>query len=194
MRPVVSAGDGSDPSKESRSHSVWDNQGLITVTGGKLTTFRLIALDALRLAAGQLGITVRDDGAAIFRAPQSGPAPEHLTPAMFAHVVARFGIHTQRFLREMPAGELVHIADTNTLLAELRWACRHEQVVHLDDLLMRRVRLGLLLPRGGLSLIPQIDAILRDELHWSAEKISAERVRYESIWRRYYYLPTAAKV
>jgi glycerol-3-phosphate dehydrogenase len=193
VRPVVSAGDGSDPSKESRSHSVWDNQGLITVTGGKLTTFRLIALDALRLAARQLGITVRDDGAAIFRAPQSGPAPEHLTPAMFAHVVARFGIHTQRFLREMPAGELVQIADTTTLLAEIRWACRHEQVVHLDDLLMRRVRLGLLLPRGGLSAIPQLDAILRDELYWSAEKISAERVRYESIWRRYYYLPTAVK-
>lgn len=189
VRPVVSAGDGSDPSKESRSHSVWNDQGLITVTGGKLTTFRLIALDALRSAAAQLGITVRDDGAAVFRAPQSGTPPAHLSAAMFAHVVARFGIHTQRFLREMPAGELEPIADTKTVVAELRWACRHEQVVHLDDLLLRRVRLGLLLPRGGLSALPMLDGILRDELGWSAEKIAAERVRYEGIWRRYYSLP-----
>lgn len=193
VRPVVSGGDGSDPSKESRGHSVWNNQGLITVTGGKLTTFRLIALDALRQAAAQLGITVRDDGAAIFRAPQPGPMPAHLTPATFAHVVARFGIHTQRFLRDMPAGELVAIADTSTLLAELRWACRHEQVMHLDDLLLRRVRIGLLLARGGLSAIPELDGMLRDELHWSAEKIAAERVRYESIWRRYYSLPAMAR-
>ncbi|MEL0028670.1 MAG: glycerol-3-phosphate dehydrogenase/oxidase, partial [Perlucidibaca sp.] len=66
VRPVIAAGDGSDPSKESRSHMAWDNQGLITVTGGKLTTFRLIALDALRLAAPYLGLTVEDDRKPVF--------------------------------------------------------------------------------------------------------------------------------
>ena len=47
MRPVVGSGKD-DPSEESRDHVVWQEAGLLTVTGGKLTTFRLIALDALK--------------------------------------------------------------------------------------------------------------------------------------------------
>lgn len=189
VRPVVSAGDGSDPSKESRSHMVWDNQGLITVTGGKLTTFRLIALDALKLAAPWLGVTIADDGQAVFTAPKPGAAPAWLDTSAFARLVARFGIRTREFLAEMPQAEMVPVADTATLVAELRWACRHEQVVHLDDLLLRRVRLGLLLPRGGIDAVPGLDDILSSELGWTAEKIASERVRYEDIWQRYYFLP-----
>lgn len=191
VRPVVSAGDGSDPSKESRSHSVWDNQGLITVTGGKLTTFRLIALDALKLAAPYLGIKVEDQRGAIFSPPNSGVAPQDMTADVFARLVSRLGIHTRAFLAEMPVAELTPVAGTQVLLAELRWACRHEQVVHLDDLLLRRVRLGLLLPQGGIDAVPELDTILADELGWTAEKIAEERVRYSEIWQRYYYLPAA---
>jgi glycerol-3-phosphate dehydrogenase len=47
LRPVISSGK-SDPSKESREHAVWFENGLLTVTGGKLTTFRLMAFQALR--------------------------------------------------------------------------------------------------------------------------------------------------
>ncbi len=189
VRPVISAGDGSDPSKESRSHRVWDNQGLITVTGGKLTTFRLIALDALRLAAPWLGVTIQDDHKAIFTAPKPGTAPDWLSAATFARLVSRFGIRTRQFLDDMPQAEMVPVADTATLVAELRWACRHEQVVHLDDLLLRRVRLGLLLPQGGIEAVPALDAILSEELGWDTDRISAERVRYGDIWQRYYSLP-----
>ena len=49
LRPIVGTGK-KDPSKESRDHVIWEEGGLVTVTGGKLTTFRLIALDALRAA------------------------------------------------------------------------------------------------------------------------------------------------
>ena len=60
VRPVVDdrAG-GRDPSKAPREHVVRDEQGLITVTGGKLTTFRVNALDALRHAAPYLAATAR---------------------------------------------------------------------------------------------------------------------------------------
>ena len=50
VRPVIGTGKA-DPSKESRDHVVWEESGLLTVTGGKLTTFRRIALDALKTAA-----------------------------------------------------------------------------------------------------------------------------------------------
>jgi len=49
LRPVVNTGK-SDPSKESREYAVWDEKGLITVAGGKLTTFRLMARDTLKKA------------------------------------------------------------------------------------------------------------------------------------------------
>lgn len=191
VRPVIAAGDGSDPSKESRSHMVWDNQGLITVTGGKLTTFRLIALDALKLARPYLGVDIRDDRRPVFTAPQPGPRPDWLPETVYARLVSRYGIRTRQLLAEMPPAEFTPIADTQFLFAELRWACRHEQVVHLDDLLLRRVRLGLLLPEGGLPALPALDAILADELGWEAEKIAAERVRYADIWHSYYFLPAA---
>lgn len=193
VRPVVSAGDGQDPSKESRGHSVWDNQGLITVTGGKLTTFRLIALDALRQAQPYLGRAIRDDRAPVFQPVHWPPRPASLSAAQYQRLCARLGRLTGAFLAEMPADELVPVADTATLLAELRWACRHEQVVHLDDLLLRRVRLGLLLAEGGLAAVPTLDRILSEELAWSVERIEQERVRYLDLWRRYYFLPPAPR-
>ena len=49
IRPVLSKGN-KPPSKESREYIVWVKQGLVTVTGGKLTTFRSLAKDALTAA------------------------------------------------------------------------------------------------------------------------------------------------
>jgi glycerol-3-phosphate dehydrogenase len=53
VRPVIGTGQD-DPSKESREHIVWEECGLLTVTGGKLTTFRLIAQDAIRAVRHRL--------------------------------------------------------------------------------------------------------------------------------------------
>ncbi|EEF24655.1 glycerol-3-phosphate dehydrogenase, putative, partial [Ricinus communis] len=53
VRPVLDSGKA-DPSSETRDHVLWLEHGLLTVTGGKLTTFRVIALDALKLAATRL--------------------------------------------------------------------------------------------------------------------------------------------
>ncbi|MFC1829035.1 FAD-dependent oxidoreductase, partial [Thermodesulfobacteriota bacterium] len=53
IRPVLSKGD-LPPSKESREHVVWEDNGLVTIAGGKLTTFRKLALDALKAATSFL--------------------------------------------------------------------------------------------------------------------------------------------
>jgi glycerol-3-phosphate dehydrogenase len=53
LRPVINTG-LADPSKESRAHVVWDEDGLITITGGKLTTFRIMAEEALQEASKYL--------------------------------------------------------------------------------------------------------------------------------------------
>jgi glycerol-3-phosphate dehydrogenase len=54
VRPVISSGQNKAPSKESRDHVLWNEDGLITVTGGKLTTFRHIALATLAALRSRL--------------------------------------------------------------------------------------------------------------------------------------------
>ena len=67
-------------------------------------------------------------------------------------------------------GEWDQIPGTPAVWAELRWAARAEAVVHLDDLLLRRVRVGLWLPGGGVDLLPRVRAIVQPELGWDDER------------------------
>jgi glycerol-3-phosphate dehydrogenase len=75
------------------------------------------------------------------------------------------------------------------LWAELAWAAEHEAVVHLDDLLLRRVRLGILFPNGGMDMLDQIRSRVQTTLGWSDETWAAEVKHYQKIWRENYYLP-----
>lgn len=191
VRPIVSSGNPLNPSQERRDHSVWADQGLITVTGGKLTTFRLIALDVLKAAVELLpSMPLKTKDTAIFR-PARASSPT-LTLAQNQRLVGRFGFLTERFLTEMPSPELEEILDTRTLWAEVRWAARHEQVEHLDDLLLRRTRLGLLLADGGAAVFDRVRAICASELGWDEHRWQLEQVRYREIWLKHYSLPEAA--
>ena len=193
VRPVVSSGNALNPSQERRDHVVWDNQGLITVTGGKLTTFRLIAQDVLKAAANYVPIITHTSKAPIFT-PVHDPDPEAALPdSMRQRMVGRYGFLLNRFLKEMPAEELVLINPAvGSCWAELRWALRHEQVEHLDDLLLRRTRLGLLLAGGGEEVLPRLQGLCAEELGWDATRWDVEVARYRDTWRRYYSLPGAA--
>ncbi|HNI62862.1 MAG TPA: glycerol-3-phosphate dehydrogenase/oxidase, partial [Agitococcus sp.] len=148
VRPIVSSGKGLDPSKERRDHAVWADKGVISVSGGKLTTFRQIAQDVLTAAESWLPtIKQRDQKASVFSKPE-GHISSPLSPDQYRRFVGKYGYLAQRFLAEMPAQELKLIPETQTMWAEVRWALRYEQVVHLDDLMLRRTRLGLLLVKG----------------------------------------------
>ena len=73
--------------------------------------------------------------------------------------------------------------------AELRWAAKHEAVIHLDDLLLRRLRLGLTYSKGGQELLPRIRNIVQKELGWDDNRWETEAARYVQIWQAYYSLP-----
>ena len=219
VRPVVDdrAG-GGDPSKAPREHVVRDEHGLITVTGGKLTTFRVNALDALRhavpyLAAasqrGGFGTTVvagdapGDDAWAAmsaedfdYRAADPIFAPQPDAPELLAlphglrsRLIGRHGQHARALLRESARSDLEVVPGTNTPWAELHWALRHEQVRFLDDLLLRRTRLGLLLPDGAAALLPRLEPVAREALGWSAGEWRDQRERYVRIIDSSYSVP-----
>ncbi len=162
VRPVVDTGKA-DPSKEGRDHVVWMEQGLLTVTGGKLTTFRLIALDALQHAAGMLPHSHATKPAS----PVFGPCDAlpvfntGLTTQQRHRLQGHYGPLAAQVLAAAHPGELQTIAGTETLWVELRWAARTEAVVHLQDLMLRRTRLGLLLRGGGVAHLRCISAIVQ---------------------------------
>ncbi|MEG2962706.1 MAG: glycerol-3-phosphate dehydrogenase C-terminal domain-containing protein, partial [Janthinobacterium sp.] len=86
-------------------------------------------------------------------------------------------------------GELAPVPGTQTLWAQLRWGARNEDVRHLDDLLLRRTRLGLQLAGGALAIMPRLRAICQHELGWSDARWDAEQQRYLALWRRHYSVP-----
>ena len=65
-------------------------------------------------------------------------------------------------------------------------AARDEGVEHLDDLLLRRVRLGNLMPEGAQPLLPEIRKIVQPELGWNDTRWQAEEKKYRETWKKYY--------
>jgi glycerol-3-phosphate dehydrogenase len=189
IRPVIGTGK-IDPSKESRDHVVWDENGLLTVTGGKLTTFRLIALDALRSVRHRLpGLPPLDDEVPVLRPVDVDLRAEGLDDALRRRLIGRHAADAQALVAAAQPGELETIPGAQILWAELRWAARAEAVVHLDDLLLRRVRLGHLLPQGGAEQLARIRAICQPELDWDDRRWAAEEAAYLDLWHSCYSLP-----
>jgi len=196
VRPVVDdRAAGRDPSKAPREHVVRDEQGLVTVTGGKLTTFRVNALDALRHAAPHLAPGALGAGAAyhpaapIFDALPDAPALAALPHGLRRRLLGRHGAQAAALLRESAAADLELVAGTATPWAELHWALRHEQVRFLDDLLLRRTRLGLLLPDGAAALLPRLEPVAREALRWSAGEWRDQCERYARLIAQCYSVP-----
>jgi len=210
VRPVVDdRAAGRDPSKAPREHVVRDEQGLITLTGGKLTTFRVNALDALRHAAPWLAASpgrgdesTADARAAsardfdyraadpIFAAPPEAPELLALPHGLRSRLVGRHGAQARALLSEATPSDLKAVPGTSTPWVELHWALRHEQVRFLDDLLLRRTRLGLLLPDGAAALLPRLEPVAREALRWSAGEWRDQCERYAHIIAQSYSVPT----
>lgn len=203
VRPLISeGGDGKrvSPSKEKRDHSVWLDNNLVTVSGGKLTTFRLIALDVLEKCREVLALdksviqnqTLNDDH--VF----SNTAPTNtkfftLPKALQQRLKGFYGRQLDTLLELAHEDDLAYVTDSNTIWAEIRFAARHEQVIHLDDLLLRRTRLGLILPHGAMTplISARLKQICQQELGWDEQKWQQEAQRYRDLWQRYYHLPAA---
>lgn len=190
VRPVIDGGSHGAPSGETREHAVWSEAGLVSVTGGKLTTFRATALAALGQVKLQLpGWSGRLEPHPVF-GPNPAPVPARRMPApLVRRLAGRHGAHAQALLDAAREGELETIPGTETLWAELRWAARAEAVQRLDDLLLRRTRLGLQLRGGGEALLGRVRAICQDELGWSGQRWHAEEDAYLALWQAHYSLP-----
>ena len=182
VRPVI-AGGAADPSSESREHAIWEERGMLMVAGGKLTTFRRIALEALGHFAGRIAGLSRIDP----KLPVLRPVAEGVTagtdPVTGYRLRGRYGVHAQSLITNAKAGEMDAVGPSVYRWAELRHAARSEAVCHLDDLLLRRTRIGLTLPDGGERYLDRCQTICLQELGWDQSRWQAEHDRYRRIWQ-----------
>lgn len=190
VRPVVGNGETQlKPSDEKREHILWVEPGCVTLAGGKLTTFRLLALEVLQACATFVGRSLEDHGSAVF-APCEAPATPGLSPSQRLRLAGRHGRAQAELARWVGLLGNERVGPTETLWAELAWAAEGELVLHLDDLLLRRTRLGLLLPRGALAELSRIRALCQPLLGWDDARWAREEACYLALWQRCYSLPT----
>jgi len=187
VRPVVTDGGGKAPSRENREHAIRHDKGLISIAGGKLTTFRQMARQALAMALGdQHEDRLRSDEQRVFTATPKDRKPDDIPALTWHRLGGYYGPHRRSIVTN---GDATEIPDTGVLWAELEWACRHEQVQHLDDLMLRRTRLGLVLPDGAASLLPEIRNRCQSLLGWDDARWHQEQERYLATYRKAYQLP-----
>ncbi len=186
LRPVINTG-AADPSKESRAHVVWEEEGLITVTGGKLTTFRIMAEEALQKAADKLPNPPHlEERKRYFNLLPELADVGNLNQCDLAYLLGRYGTEITSLMQTTQETDHEHISYLPNQWCEVHWAARSGGVEHLDDLLLRRVRLGMLLPNGASAEMPRIRTIVQSELGWSDAKWQQEETRYRDIYEKSY--------
>ena len=197
LRPLLK-GESEPTSKISREHTVVTPvPGLVMIAGGKLTTYRVMAKDAVDAAGHSLrtttNVSLRDsithqvrllgaDGyetranQRVLLARRSG-----LHVARIDHLLGRYGGLIDDLLdliasRRLLAAPLEGAEDY--LAAEIVYAVTHEGARHLDDVLTRRTRISIETFDRGVSAAPRVARLMAEELGWAPETVRAEVDHY----------------
>jgi glycerol-3-phosphate dehydrogenase len=129
----------------SRRHAVITSpEGVVTIVGGKLTTYRRMAQDVLDKALAQSSLEVRRP-CQTHRIPLVGAADRGRLAAVKApaRFVQRYGVEAPQVIAGPPELREPIAPGLRTTYAELRFAVRHEGALTEDDVLDRRTRIGL---------------------------------------------------
>jgi len=186
LRPTIKADEGDAPSQVSRQHALYQENGLITITGGKYTTFRIMSRQAVETALAQLGQGKLSQKRIFNRLPNLPARANEIEVGSLNYLYGRHGAETADLLAAAQAGDMEPIGHLSNVWAELRWAARQEGALHLSDLLLRRVRLGMLLPGGAQALMPHIRTIVQPEMSWDDARWEKEEASYRETWKKYY--------
>jgi glycerol-3-phosphate dehydrogenase len=187
LRPILDT-HADDPSEASREEDIWQERGIVSVAGGKLTTWRATAEEAVDKVLEILG---EDDvrGAAPCATegtPLAGLAPADLSTRLEQTLDLDAGVAAgmARRLGSLAWGAVGAARRRSELrpfepgidvcAAELRGHLRWGAVLHLEDLLLRRVRLGMWDPELAQASLRKLRPIVRSELGWDASRWRAE--------------------
>jgi glycerol-3-phosphate dehydrogenase len=192
LRPILDA-HAETPSEASREEDLWEEDGLLSVAGGKLTTWRSTAeevvdhvLELLSDERASRAFPCATEGT-----PLAGAAPPDLSRRLEdAHGLEEgVALGMARRLRAaawlapelaQSAKELKPVLDgTDLTAAELRAHLRFGAVLRLEDVLLRRARLGMWTPELARELAPRLRSIASKELAWEGRRWRVELDRFE---------------
>jgi glycerol-3-phosphate dehydrogenase len=167
--------------------------GLVVVAGGKFTTYRVMAKDAIDEAVaaldGRFSESVTENigllGAEGYQAAWNKRAKIArafgVHRVRVEHLLNRYGVMTDELLdllRERPElAEALPGAD-DYIAAEVVYAATHEGAVHLDDVLARRTRISIEAWDRGVSAAPVAARLMGEALGWDEDRIRAETDNY----------------
>ncbi|GGO55747.1 FAD-dependent oxidoreductase [Streptomyces daqingensis] len=194
LRPLL-AGESEATSKLSREHTVAHPvPGMVVVAGGKYTTYRVMAKDAVDEAVHGLDHRVADCvteevplvGAegyhALWNARARLASRTGLHVARVEHLLNRYGALTEELLAliadDPKLGEPLPAAD-DYLKAEIVYACSHEGARHIDDVLTRRTRISIETFDRGTRSARECAELMAGVLGWDADQVDREVEYYE---------------
>jgi len=189
LRPLLAGKGGPETTTAdlSRKHYLSASKaGLVTITGGKLTTYRRMAADAVDLVASELGVSARSRTKRLpigLTRPLEGLHQETralaekigLDPAVGDHLVSNHGDRAPAILELVTEdASLGRPLDEGLpwIAAEAVWAVRREMAVTLSDVVERRTRLSLADPNAGLDGLSP--AVVARERGWGSEELAEQ--------------------
>jgi glycerol-3-phosphate dehydrogenase len=209
VRPLVAEGDAqTPPSDVSREAEISESaSGLVSVAGGKLTTFRAMgeaAMDRVvrllpaerRRAAGPsttAALALREDTFVRAELEQELRRRFTLSPRVAEHLVTAWGGDATALVEAAPEELRKPIGKSRYLFAEIPWAIAHECPATLCDVLERRVRLALFAEGQGLPQLAKLADVAAQATGWDAERTRAESTAYAAAVRRRYQIVSGAE-
>jgi len=189
LRPLL-AGESDQTSKLSREHIVAHSvPGLVVVAGGKWTTYRIMAKDAIDEAVaaldGRISESITEDiallGAEGYHAAwnKRGKLARAfgVHKVRIEHLLNRYGVLTDELLdliRERPELQEPLPGADDYIAAEVVYAATHEGALHLEDVLARRTRISIEAWDRGVSAAPVVAELMAAELGWDAARTKRE--------------------
>ncbi|MCI0771849.1 MAG: FAD-dependent oxidoreductase [Chloroflexi bacterium] len=196
LRPLVADPSQSDSARLSRDHVIMESpSGLITIAGGKWTTYRKMAEDAVDYAVDQAG-TEPSAPSRTAQLPLVGAAnynPNHaallqtnygLDSDVASHLNRSYGDRAEQLAKLGSEGLNARLAAGHPYIeAEVVWAARVELAQTPLDVLARRTRIAFLDQAAAIEALPRVVELLANELSWDAERQNSEqeqaRIRLE---------------
>ena len=195
LRPLLS-GEEEVTSQLSREHAISRSpRGMVSVAGGKYTTYRVMARDAVDAAVTELGRRVprcvtdsiplagADGYHALANQAESLADELQLPLWRITHLLGRYGSLIREVLEPAAADRrwLEPVPGAGTyLMAEIRYAATHEGALHLDDVLARRTRISIETPHRGLDSMKSVAMAIGDVLGWDDEQLTREIASYDA--------------
>lgn len=198
LRPLLQPKvlDESKSTKVSREHTVTEvAPGMVAIAGGKYTTYRVMAEDAVDFALGKAEAKRRPSitadlpllGAVGFEALKNQSerlgAKYGFDADMMKHLLSRYGSELTDLLATIDADPSLGqplAAAPQFLRAEVHRACTIEGALHLEDIFISRVRLNSESPDRGGSAVDEVADIAAKALGWDEERVAAEKSNYRA--------------